>query len=294
MKTTFALMLFALLTVSSMWVGADTVTDPPEGKVYVYKETNGVPLEMEIYFPPNWDPTGRKSPGLILFHGGGWGGGSLSAFRYQCHYFASRGLVAATVNYTLAKKQKDQPPGESRKRICIVDAKSAIRWMKKHAEELGIDPRRIITGGGSAGGHISMLATHNPGLNDPNDPPEIDTSVAAYVLFNPAFADGDKEDSEVDILQHLRVDMPAAVVFFGTEDTWKPGWDAAQRKLELLGNRNIELQMAPGQAHAFFNKQPWKDLTVIAADRFLTNLGFLKGQPTLLLPKTGERLIRSE
>ncbi len=45
--------------------------------------------------------------------------------------------------------------------------------------ELGIDPARVITGGGSAGGHISALATMNPGLDAPADPQDIGTSVAA-------------------------------------------------------------------------------------------------------------------
>ena len=39
-------------------------------------------------------------------------------------------------------------------------------------------PQRLITGGGSAGGHVSVLATLNPGLNDPQDPREFDTRVA--------------------------------------------------------------------------------------------------------------------
>jgi acetyl esterase len=51
---------------------------------------------MEIYFPPNHDPAKSKAPGMILFHGGGWGGGSLGQFRIACAYFASRGLVCAT------------------------------------------------------------------------------------------------------------------------------------------------------------------------------------------------------
>ena len=187
----------------SVRAAVDPAPEPKGGKVYIYKETAGVPQEMEIYFPPDWNPQKRTHPAIILFHGGGWGNGSLSAFRYQCEYFASRGLVAVTANYTLAKKQSESPEGQSRKRVCITDAKSAIRWLKAHATELGIDPTRLIAGGGSAGGHISMLATHNPELNDPQDPLEFDTSVAAYVLFNPAFSPADADDAEVDIRQHI-------------------------------------------------------------------------------------------
>ena len=268
-------------------------TEPVAGKRFTYKEVDGKPLEMEIYFPEDWDPGKRTYPGIILFHGGGWGNGSLAAFQYQCQYFASRGLVAATSNYTLVKS-KDYTGEGSRKRICITDAKSVIRWMKSQAKELGLDPDRLIAGGGSAGGHVSMLATHNPGLNDPGDPTDVDTSVAAYVLFNPAFSPIDERDPEVDMLQHLDADMGPSIAFFGTEDKWKPGWDAVQQKLESMGADQIELKLAPGEEHAFFNHQPWKDLTLIAADEFLTKLGFLSGAPKLLTPSSNERLVPSD
>jgi acetyl esterase/lipase len=186
------------------------------------------------------------------------------------------------------------PKGETRKRVCITDAKSAIRWFKQHAAELGLDPERIITGGGSAGGHVSVLATTNPGLDDPADPKGFDTTVVAYLLFNPAFSPEDNQDAEVDVLRHLRPGLAPAIAFFGTEDKWKAGWDAAHARLRSLGNTTIDLQLAPGQAHGFFNQGPWQTVTLIAADRFLVRQGFLKGEPTLAPPATGERLSRSE
>jgi dienelactone hydrolase len=183
------------------------------------------------------------------------------------------------------------PAGETRKRACITDAKSAIRWFKEHATEFGIDPQRIITGGGSAGGHISALATLNPGLNDPADPKGIDTSVVAYLWFNPAFAPDDEKDAEVDVLRFLRKDIAPAIAFFGTEDTWLKGWMEAYEKLKTLGNTTTDLQFAQGQAHSFFNKDPWQTVTLIAADRFLVQQGLLKGEPTLKAPARGETLV---
>ncbi len=35
---------------------------------------------------------------------------------------------------------------------CVSDAKSAVRWIRRHAAEFGVDPNRIAAGGGSAGG----------------------------------------------------------------------------------------------------------------------------------------------
>jgi len=268
--------------------------DTPPGKVYVYKQSDGQPRELEIYFPENHDPAKAKVPGLILFHGGGWSGGNRGQFRAACQYLASRGLVAATVTYRMlsADEAKKLSRGETRKRVCITDARSAIRWFKQHADELGVDPSRIITGGGSAGGHISVLATLNPGLNDTADPKEIDTTVVAYLLFNPAFSPDDRQDAEVDVLRHLKPGLAPAIVFFGTEDNWKGGWDAAYAKLKGLGNTTTEVWLAEGQPHGFFNRDPWQTLTLIAADRFLVQQGLLKGEPTRAVPATGEKLLQ--
>lgn len=271
--------------------------ETPPGKVYAYKQSAGKPRQMEIYFPANHDPATVKVPGVILFHGGGWSGGSLSQFRAACHYLASRGLVAATAEYQMLSKADAAklPAGETKKRVCVTDAKSAIRWFKQHAGELGIDPARIITGGGSAGGHVSALATLNPGLNDPGDPKGVDTSVVAYLWFNPAFTAADSEDPEIDVLRYLKPDIAPAIAFFGTEDKgWLPGWEAAHAKLKSLGNTTTELWLAEGEGHSFFNRDPWRTLALIAADRFLVRRGLLGGEPTLTPPAGGgEKLVRA-
>jgi acetyl esterase len=270
--------------------------DALAGKAYTYKESAGKPRQMEIFFPPNHDPSRTKVPGVILFHGGAWGGGSLAQFRVACAYFASRGLVCATAEYQMlsAVDAKKLPDGETRKRVCVTDAKSAIRWFKQNASELGIDPNRIITGGGSAGGHISALATLNPGLNDPADPKDIDTNVVAYLWFNPAFALDDDKDAEIDVLRYVKPGLAPAIVFFGDQDNWKKGWDIAYAKWKSLGNQTIDLQIGPGQSHSFFNKDPWQSLTLIAADRFLVKLGLLTGEPTKTAPASGEKLIPAD
>jgi dienelactone hydrolase len=265
------------------------------GKEFTYKLSGGKPRKLEVYFPDGWDAAKSKVPGVILFHGGSWKGGTLDQFRYACKYLASRGLVAATANYRMltADEVKALPAGESNKRTCVTDAKSAIRWMKQHAAELGIDPQRLITGGGSAGGHVAILATTNPGLNDPADPKEFDTRVAAYLLFNPALKDSDRSDPEIYAMQHLKSNFAPAVFFFGDQDQpWKPGSDAALQQLKAMGNTTAELWVAEGQGHGFFNKPPWQDVTLAQADRFLVKHGFLGGTGTLPPPKTGEKLIQ--
>jgi dienelactone hydrolase len=291
LKIILHITLSLLLTAAAF---AQSKFEGPEGKAYVYKVSGGKERRMEIFFPPNHDPSTAKVPGMILFHGGGWQGGSLAQFRMACAYFASRGLVCATAEYQmLDKKAKAQlPAGHSIKRACVTDAKSAIRWFKSHGAELGIDPARIITGGGSAGGHISALATMNPGLNDPDDPKEIDTSVVAYLWFNPAFALDDHKDPEIDILTHMNATLPPAISFFGDQDTWKKGWDIAHEKWKKLGARDLTLLIAKGQNHSFFNNDPWRTVTLVAADEFLVKQGLLTGAATLKLPSSGETLTR--
>jgi acetyl esterase/lipase len=271
----------------------DPAADAPAGERRTYKHSAGKPRELELYFPPNHDPA-KQVPGLILFHGGGWGGGTLEQFRAACAYFASRGLVCATAEYRMLSgtESKALPAGETKKRVCVTDAKSAIRWFKEHAGELGIDPARIIAGGGSAGGHISTLATLNPGLNDPADPAGFDTSVVAYLWFNPAFAPEDVRDPEIDVLRFVKKDLPPAFVCFGTKDEWKKGWDSAHAKWREAGCSSIALHLAEGQPHGFFNAEPWRSVSLIAADRFLAGLGFLEGEPTLQAPASGETLVK--
>lgn len=275
---------FAIIAVLIITFGISQSSQAAErllpGKKFIYKQSGGKDQELEVYFPPNHDTSKAKVPGVILFHGGGWRGGGLEQFRYICQYLASRGLVAATANYqTIPIKSPENP----NKIVCITDAKSAIRWMKQHAGELGIDPQRIITGGGSAGGHISVLATNNPGLNDPADPKDIDTSVVAYLLFNPAFGGkGDSENVEIDAIKHVKADFPPAIVFFGTGDGWKTEWTKMQKRLKEVGaTSKIETWFAKDKPHGYWDNPEWSDLNLIEADRFLVSLGLLQGETTL-------------
>jgi acetyl esterase/lipase len=254
---------------------AESETAP--GQSFDYKTSGGEPRRLEVYFPPAHDAERTKVPAIILFHGGGWQGGDLTQFRAACQHFAERGLVAVTAEYRMHPKGTPElsDTGESRKRVCIIDARSAIRWLKSKAGEFGIDPQKVIVGGGSAGGHVAMLATRQTGLDDPADDTSIDTKAAAYVLFNPAFDPRDQADREVDALQHIGGDMAPAIVFFGDQDSaWLPGWDAVHARLAEAGAR-VEYWQARGHKHGFFNRTSRQRTLLQKADGFLASLGLL-------------------
>lgn len=313
MKNTFLIITIFTLVCPLLNAARDdqdkSAYETPPGKRYTYKQSGGEAQDLEVYFPSQKDPA-KPAPGILLFHGGGWSHGDLDQFRHACQYFASRGLVAATANYQmLAHGVEKTPEGISRKAVCVIDAKSAIRWMKQHAAELGMDPKRLIVGGGSAGGHISLLATLNPGLNDPQDPKEIDTSVAAYVEFNPALdvtpTEGEgipsgkgeakgsiKTPPEVNALNFVTATVAPGIYFFGSEDSGRNSAKKIRDKLESLGNHNLEIWIAEGEKHGFFNHIPWYDVTLIEADRWLVAHGFLSGTTTLKPPASGEKMVK--
>lgn len=280
-----ATMAAALWPVITDTTNADAPDDQAEettapGQSFAYKTSGDQPRRLEVYFPPDHNPAQTKIPAIIFFHGGGWQGGDLTQFRAACRHFAERGLVAVTAEYRMHPKGTPDfnESGESRKRVCITDAKSAVRWLKTKAAEFGIDPQKIIAGGGSAGGHLAVLATRQTGLDDPSDDTSIDTKAAAYVLFNPAFEQKDRSDREVDALQHIGGDMAPAIVFFGDQDSaWLPGWDAVHARLAEAGAR-VEYWQAPGHKHGFFNRTSRQRTLLQKADRFLASLGLLQAR----------------
>ena len=145
----FALAASALQFASLLTVGAEPPppTTPADAREYVYKTVNGTAVALDVFSPQVLD-VAKPRPVLIYFHGGGWTSGD-KGYTYQfSRYFARRGLVVATVNYRFMTQGATGIEGT--KAFCLLDAKSAIRWVRSHAKELGVDPNRVILGGSSA------------------------------------------------------------------------------------------------------------------------------------------------
>ena len=165
-------------------VALPTTPQKPTGSKHIYKTVDGKDLAIYVTKPETWKAQDSR-PAVLFFHGGGWVGGSPGQFTEHARYFASRGLVCFQVQYRLLDRKNTDPPT-----VCIRDARSAMRWVRSRATEFGIDPNRIASAGGSAGGHLAATL----GTIDAHDEPEEDTSVStrsnAMLLFNPVFDNG--------------------------------------------------------------------------------------------------------
>jgi acetyl esterase/lipase len=113
------------------------------------------PLQLDLYLPA---PSGKPSPVIVYFHGGGWAVGTRRRFGRAFKGWsptplarlAAAGFAVLTVDYRLT--------GEAVFPAQLDDAKAAIRWARTNAAELNIDPQRIVAWGESAGGHLALLA----------------------------------------------------------------------------------------------------------------------------------------
>ena len=256
----------------------------------VYKEASGDKLYLYIISPEGHDPEKEKRPAAVFFFGGGWNSGTPAQFLQHARYLASRGMVAALADYRVKSRQGTSP------KECVADGKSAVRYLRQHAERLGIDPDRIAAGGGSAGGHVAAATGTLPKLDDPSDPAEdVSSKPDALLLFNPVFDNGPDggwghsrvKDYWQDIspAHNIDAETPPAIVFLGEKDPLIPV-PTAERFRDKMREHKIEslLHTYPGQPHGFFNeKKGGTEIfldTLRKMDSFLVKVGFLQGEPT--------------
>jgi acetyl esterase/lipase len=272
--------------------GNDDGMAPEGGERHIYKKVGTTELPLYVYSPANHPPD-AKAPAIVFFFGGGWSSGSPVQFEQQCKYLAGRGMVAITVEYRVASRHPVHIED------CIEDAKSAMRWVRGNCAKLGVDPDRIASGGGSAGGHLAACVAVMDDLNAPTDDLKVSAKPNAMVLFNPAMALSADErmskkyldrigqgarrtkvgPAKISPLPHASAKQPPCIMFFGTADDLLEGAELYQKDSEKAGN-SCRILTYEGQGHGFFNYGArggkHYDLTVAEMDRFLVDLGWLE------------------
>ena len=270
-------MNISIFSIVTAWMlGLSSVFAAVTTSEHVYRISDGVSQDLRVYYPDGWT-SGDPRDCVILFHGGSWKGGDKNQFSSVCNYFAKRGLVAITANYRVLTDAEIAllPSGSSLKAPCVKDAKSAIRWAKSNHATLGIDPNRVIAGGNSAGGHISVLAALADEQNNADDPVGVNTNVLAFLLWNPAFTlEANESTSEVNAFVHYDKPLPPAIFMFGDQDGWKSASDELFRQMRGRGD-TAQYWVAKDVGHMFWFSEPWLTQTTLRADRFLVDMGIL-------------------
>ena len=144
----------------------------------LYKKTNEGDLNLFVYKPSEFDIK-KKYSCIIFFHGGGWNNGSPEQFQRQSRYFASRGMVAVSVEYRIRNVHGTSPIQ------AMEDAKSAIRFIRSNAKLLSIDPNKIAAAGGSAGGHLAAVVGNIDLFDNSNEDQTISSKANLLILYNP-------------------------------------------------------------------------------------------------------------
>ncbi|MDG2388256.1 MAG: alpha/beta hydrolase [Planctomycetaceae bacterium] len=279
----------SILFIATCLVSANSDSNAaPVGEKHIYKNVGD--RELVLYVTSPEEKSDSPRPAIVFFHGGGWTGGAPGQFTEHSKYFATRGIVCVQVQYRLLNKKKDKDPTN-----CVQDAKSAMRWVRSHASELGIDPKRIAAGGGSAGGHLAAFVGMVEGLDAADDDHSVSPKANALLLFNPVFDNGPDgwghqwvkaRYKEFSPFHNISADDPPAIVFLGDMDKLIPveTLHAFEKKMQADGVK-CETIIFAGMGHGFFNhgkhdNKPYTE-TVIACDKFLNELGWISGPPTL-------------
>jgi acetyl esterase/lipase len=248
-------------------------------RIQIYKTVDGISLDAFIYLPEDWKPIDKRAA-VAFFHGGGWECGKAEWGHSQCRHFTQLGLVGVSFEYRLVT-QHNATPLES-----VRDVKSALRWMRRHAAELGIAPQRIAASGFSAGSHLAASTTLLEKFDEPGENTDIGSAANALILWSPPVyieADGwfkqilaDKAPiDELNPNAHIRPALPPTILFQGVDDRIVPAWGTKifADKMKEAGNR-CELHLYERQGH-FFDEANRQDV-MKNMDQFLESIGYLQ------------------
>lgn len=208
-----------------------------------------IPLAADIFYQPG----APLAPAVLLIHGGSWQeDGARWSMNGIARKLAARGFVV--VNATYRGLPHDRYPAP------VEDLREAIRWMRRHADEYGIDPRHIATYGFSAGGHLAALVA----LRDGN-PEHVEVIVSASGPFDltlskdgdavPGFLGGSKDKipelyREASPVNHVTRSSPPIFIYQGTKDNvvipeHAIRMQAAYRRV----GRDTEIHWMQGRSH---------------------------------------------
>ena len=246
----------------------------------LYKNTEEGELNLFVYKPSEFDIK-KKYSCIVFFHGGGWNNGTPEQFDRQSRYFASRGMVAVSVEYRIRNVHGTSPIQ------AMEDAKSATRFIRSNAKLLSIDSNKIAAAGGSAGGHLAAVAGNIDLFDNSNEDLTISSKPNLLILYNPVLHNGRKwpwidNPSNASPYDNISKGAPPTIILTGTEDKIIPVEliENYKKRMESIGSR-CDVIFYEGAEHAFFNRGQDFINTLYESDIFLNSNQYLSGPPTI-------------
>ncbi len=246
----------------------------------VYKKVGGNELRLDLFEPAGWTKNDQRAC-FVAYHGGGWTSGSPRSMYAFTDHCAKLGMVAVSVQYRLYKANTPVTVFE-----CVKDARAALRFVRAHASELGIDPRKIIANGASAGGHLAAATALFDGVDHADEDLQVSCRPDALVLFSPVIDTSPEGYGHVKIgerwqelspAHQVRPDLPPTLLFHGDGDTTTPilGARVFVEAMQKAGNR-IEFVSSAGAIHTYMFKDPALHAeTLQKMDSFFAGLGYV-------------------
>ncbi|QDT94640.1 alpha/beta hydrolase [Gimesia aquarii] len=239
---------------------------------------------LTVYYPDGWKPTDKRSA-LVIFR---------CRIPEQREYFRQRGMVI--IKPQLAGVNSGKLPGLSlneiaklpKPRLQVEDTKSVIRFVRKNASQLGVNPQRIVATGTSGGGDLALQSYLNSAFEDPNDDRSVSHRPNALVLYCPAFDGIDIWYVKMEtLLNNTKAKAPSFTPHLlqfikNTTDDYATPLDHRAKLIELAAKLGKEQKIDESEIKHFqeilklFNQRDWQllhpveDALKMSASRILT------------------------
>jgi acetyl esterase len=258
----------------------------------VYKIVDTAKLKVDIFYTKQ-SFARENNTAIVFFHGGGWAYGTPSEFFTTCERYAKMGIITFSVDYRLSIENGVTPSKTISPIECVMDAKSAMRWVRKNAEKFHLDKNKIIASGQSAGGHLALCTAMIDDYNEKSDDLSISCSPNGLLLFSACvnavegWCDhllGERRTKiwSISPFHNVRKGLPPMIEFHGVDDEQVPKWTVQFFQSEMKDKGNyFEQHMYEGRKHYLGDGNPkysryYDDEILKIADDFLQKFDFLK------------------
>ena len=262
----------------------------------LYKQTQQGDLHLHVFHPQE-----IATAAIVFFVCGGWNGFYVQKFFPQSTYFSRRGVVCAVAEVRTIEKHGTRP------HECVIDAKSALRYVRSQAHAWQFPVDRLVAAGGSAAGHVSLSSAMIEGYEDEQDAayPYVSSKPNLVCAYNPAVLPpldihtsseeriqarlqkfgGEAELMKLSPYQAIGAGLPPILLLHGDSDDVTPLTDTENfhKAMRDAGN-DCELIVYPDAGHGFFNYNPdgnvYFDQTTRHIEEFLLVHDFMTGEST--------------